>query len=99
VAALWPDLPVEQVPIGHITNGIHLIGWMKGPVRKFWQRKLSGAGGAAEAASGDTTTFWKHPAISLEKEVNSTEFWQKWPTRISFPTRNSGPCATNCGAN
>jgi glucan phosphorylase len=31
--ALYPGVPVEQVPIGHITNGIHLLGWMKGPVR------------------------------------------------------------------
>jgi glycogen phosphorylase len=75
--ALWPDKQVEDVPIGHITNGIHL-GWMKGPVRKYWQRKLSGAAEPTEAASGDSTTFWKHnPAISLEKEVNSTEFWKK----------------------
>jgi alpha-glucan phosphorylase-like protein len=37
---LYPDRPVEEVPIGHITNGIHLVGWMKGPVRRFWRRKL-----------------------------------------------------------
>jgi len=40
---LYPDKPVEQVPIGHITNGIHLLGWMKGPVRRFWRRKLMAA--------------------------------------------------------
>src|SRR6266699_1012735 len=39
--SLYPDKPVEQVPIGHITNGIHLLGWMKGPVRRFWRRKLT----------------------------------------------------------
>ena len=49
---LWPDTPLEEVPIGHITNGIHLMGWMKGPVRKFWQRKLSGAGALHERAEG-----------------------------------------------
>ena len=38
---LYPDKPVEQVPIGHITNGVHLLGWMKGTVRRFWQRKLT----------------------------------------------------------
>jgi len=38
---LYPDRPVSEVPIGHITNGIHLMGWMKGPVRRFWRRKLS----------------------------------------------------------
>jgi starch phosphorylase len=76
--ALWPDKPVEEVPIGHITNGIHLTGWMKGPVRKFWQRKLSGAGALPDHPVGETTAFWhRGPAISLEKEVNSTEFWQK----------------------
>src|SRR5947207_4486024 len=39
--SLYPDKPIEQVPIGHITNGIHLLGWMKGPVRRFWRRKLT----------------------------------------------------------
>jgi glycogen phosphorylase len=75
---LWPDKPVEKVPIGHITNGIHLTGWMKGPVRKYWQRKLSGASAAEEETSGDSTRFWKrNPGSSLEKELNSTEFWQR----------------------
>jgi len=78
--ALWPDRPVDQVPIGHITNGIHLTGWMKGPVRKYWQRKLSGAGAGASAqrSGSETTAFWKPTtALPLEKELNSTEFWQK----------------------
>jgi starch phosphorylase len=38
--ALFPGKPVDEVPIGHITNGIHLMGWMKGPVRSFWRNKL-----------------------------------------------------------
>jgi starch phosphorylase len=77
--SLWPDRTVDQVPIGHITNGIHLMGWMKGPVRKFWQRKLSGAGALPEERPpGESTAFWERAqAISLEKEVNSNEFWQK----------------------
>ena len=39
--SLYPGLSVDQVPIGHITNGIHLLGWMKGSVRKFWREKLT----------------------------------------------------------
>ena len=27
-AHLWPDRPVEQVPIGHITNGVHTGTWL-----------------------------------------------------------------------
>jgi starch phosphorylase len=26
-ALLWPRLPLEEVPIGHITNGVHLESW------------------------------------------------------------------------
>lgn len=25
---LWPDRPVEDVPIGHVTNGVHLPSWV-----------------------------------------------------------------------
>jgi len=37
---LYPDKPPDEVPIGHITNGIHLLGWMKGPMRRFWRGRL-----------------------------------------------------------
>lgn len=30
----------NEVPIDHINNGVHILGWMKGPVRSFWTRKL-----------------------------------------------------------
>jgi glycogen phosphorylase len=26
--SLWPDRPVEQVPIGHVTNGVHVPTWI-----------------------------------------------------------------------
>jgi starch phosphorylase len=75
---LWPGTQLEEVPIGHITNGIHLMGWMKGPVRKFWLRKLSGVNAPHERIEGETTSFWhRSRAVSLEKQVNSKEFWQK----------------------
>ncbi len=37
---LYPDKKVEEVPIGHVTNGVHLLGWMKGPLRSFWKNRL-----------------------------------------------------------
>jgi len=68
-----------EVPIGHITNGIHLLGWMKGPVRRFWRRKLRGTGVAERpAAPGETTSFWqRRVAVGWEDEVNSKEFWER----------------------
>ncbi len=66
---LFPNVTVDQVPIGHITNGVHLLGWMKGPVRRFWRRKLGSAGGG----------------VDWENEVNRPEFWNRMadPTFVS----------------
>ena len=58
---LFPDGTVDEVPIGHVTNGIHLAGWMKGPVRKFWRRKL-----------GQT-----EPAADWAMELAKPEFWAR----------------------
>lgn len=72
---LYPHRPVDQVPIGHITNGVHVAGWMKGTVRKFWRQRLV----HPEPASGSgTTRFWKAKAgHDWAREINSPEFWQK----------------------
>ncbi|MFB6230217.1 MAG: alpha-glucan family phosphorylase [Salinibacter sp.] len=34
-ADLYPDRPVDEVPIGAITNGVHLPTWTAGPARDF----------------------------------------------------------------
>src|SRR5690348_11249547 len=68
---LYPNVPVEKVPIGHITNGIHLLGWMKGPVRQFWRKKLKeGQDNAAAACREKFGSDWA-------AAVNSVEFWEK----------------------
>src|SRR5262249_3835520 len=73
--SLYPDKTVEQVPIGHITNGIHLLGWMKGPVRRFWRRKLSTDW--HNSGETETTRFWNsNTGRNWESVINSTEFWQ-----------------------
>ena len=68
---LYPDVPVEQVPISSITNGIHLLGWMKGPVRQFWRKKLKESDNNAAASCREK--FGSNWAAA----VNSTEFWEK----------------------
>jgi starch phosphorylase len=37
---LWPDRPVEQVPIGHVTNGVHTATWLGTPMRVLLDRHL-----------------------------------------------------------
>jgi len=39
-SALWPGRPVEQVPIGHVTNGVHVPTWIGGAMRELLDRHL-----------------------------------------------------------
>ncbi|HEX3719846.1 MAG TPA: alpha-glucan family phosphorylase [Verrucomicrobiae bacterium] len=74
---LWPDGNVDQVPIGYITNGIHLTGWMKGPVRRFWQHKVAGHDTANPPVTELTSFSSRGSYAGLEKDLNSTTFWEK----------------------
>ncbi len=38
---LWPQVPEEQVPISHITNGIHLPTWVSPELRSLYERYLN----------------------------------------------------------
>ncbi len=37
---LWPDRPENEVPIGHVTNGVHVPTWIGGPMRTLLDRHL-----------------------------------------------------------
>ncbi|MGI8571414.1 MAG: alpha-glucan family phosphorylase [Solirubrobacteraceae bacterium] len=39
-SSLWPELPVRDVPIGHVTNGVHLPTWLGGAMRELLTRYL-----------------------------------------------------------
>ena len=71
---MWQSLynvPEAKVPIGHITNGIHLLGWMKGPVRQFWRRKLS------DTDNGETKFLREKIGSDWSVIINDPEFWKK----------------------
>jgi len=69
--SLYPDRPVEQVPIGHITNGVHLLGWTKGTVRNFWRRKLTGQ--SLNAVPPEQRV----PLAGWDKQLTRPEFWAR----------------------
>ena len=69
--ALYPDAAEKEVPIGHITNGIHLLGWMKGSVRQFWRKKLT------DATNGESKFFREKFGDDWSTALNHAEFWQK----------------------
>ncbi len=37
---LWPKLPVDEVPIGHVTNGVHLQSWISPEIDRLLDRQL-----------------------------------------------------------
>ena len=70
---MWKDLYVgkkdEEVPIGHITNGIHVAGWMKGPLRRFFRSRL----GENWDADLNTHAFWNR--MEDPDFVSDEEIW------------------------
>ena len=40
---LWPGLPEFEVPIGHITNGVHVTSWLAPAMRQLFDRYLGSA--------------------------------------------------------
>lgn len=40
--ALWPELPAAEVPIHHVTNGVHPVYWMAPEVRELFDQHVPG---------------------------------------------------------
>ena len=37
---LWPGVPVEEIPIGHVTNGVHFRSWISNEMNQLYDRYL-----------------------------------------------------------
>jgi starch phosphorylase len=63
---LWPDRSVEQVPIGHVTNGVHTTTWMAEAMQALldrhlgpdWRRRLDDAALWERVASIPDAELW-----------------------------------------
>lgn len=40
-ARLWPNLPEQQIPIGHITNGVHVPTWLAPEMHSLYDRHFT----------------------------------------------------------
>ncbi len=38
--SLWPGRPVDEIPIGHVTNGVHVPTWMSPAMRRLLEKEL-----------------------------------------------------------
>jgi starch phosphorylase len=37
---LWPRLPMNEVPIGHVTNGIHFTSWISNEIEEMFDKQI-----------------------------------------------------------
>jgi len=66
-ADLWPGLAPEHVPIGHVTNGVHVPTWIGDPMRALLDRHL-GEGWITRAGDPET---WEPVA-----RIPDAELWK-----------------------
>jgi len=38
--SLWPRVPIEEIPIGHVTNGVHFQSWISAEFNQLYERYL-----------------------------------------------------------
>ena len=65
--SLYPNKPEDAVPIGHITNGVHVPSWLAPQMKRLYDRHL---GVDWQVRSGD-----KHTWAEIEK-VDDGELWE-----------------------
>ena len=39
-ANIWPSIPKHEVPITHVTNGVHTLGWLSREMSRLYERYL-----------------------------------------------------------
>jgi starch phosphorylase len=61
---LWPESAEQDVPIGHVTNGVHVPTWLGAPMRALLERHL-GSGWLSRA--GEASTWEAVAGISDEE--------------------------------
>jgi len=61
---LWPGVPADEIPIGHVTNGIHPQSWISEEMGKLYDRYL-GPGWAEQP--GDTHVWNRSAQIPAEE--------------------------------
>lgn len=50
---IWPNVPEEEVPIGHVTNGVHAASWLSRPLAEAIDRQAGTNARLAKPAEHD----------------------------------------------
>ncbi len=76
-AHLWPELPVDEVPITHITNGVHAPSWLGVELQALlgehlgpdWQRRLTDPARMTELDELDLGSLWSVHAAQKRRLI------------------------------
>jgi len=66
--SVWPGVPRPEIPIDHITNGIHTLSWMAPQLRTLFEDK----GGVFWEDTLSDPECWKN----ITKNMSNAEFWE-----------------------
>ena len=65
--SLWPNRPEGEVPIGHITNGVHILSWLAPQQHQLFETRLG----------QDWVTRMTHPDMwKRVAEIDDGELWE-----------------------
>jgi len=64
---LWPDLPVWEVPIAPITNGVHLPSWLNGDLAQLYDQYLQ---------PDWREQYPEHNVWNLIEDIPNRELWE-----------------------
>jgi starch phosphorylase len=68
--SLFPHWPQEEIPVGYVTNGVHMPSWDSAPSDDLW----------TEACGKDR---WLGPTETLEQDIRSISDVRLWQFRIA----------------
>jgi starch phosphorylase len=71
--SLWPDVNEDNVPISHVTNGVHLPTWVAQRLDRLFSKHL----GQDWLMRQDEPDFWKRIVEIPDEEIWSVRRWLK----------------------
>jgi starch phosphorylase len=81
--SLWPGLPEDEIPIGYITNGVHLRSWISNEMNQLYDRYLGPQWRQEHAES----KLWRRV-----ESIPAEELWRTHERRrerlVAFARRN-----------
>ena len=64
-SGLWPGVPEDEVPIGHITNGVHTRSWISHDIEDLLERYL----GSPDEKYGPEVSVWEQVDNIADEEL------------------------------